>query len=127
MDMNLQEALVHQYIAAYNDFNIEGMVELFTQDCIFENITNTSGNMTTKGIDEFKELALAATDLFSSRQQLVKNLYVGSDHAVAEISYTGILKIDLPSGQKTGETIALNAVSIFEFGDGKITRLVDYS
>ena len=44
-----------------------------------------------------------------------------------EIGYVARLAVDLPNGFKAGEEIKLKGVSVFEFRDKKIIRLVDFS
>lgn len=45
----------------------------------------------------------------------------------AEIDYEGVLKVDLPDGLKAGEKIKLKGKSVFQFRDGLIYTLTDYS
>jgi hypothetical protein len=54
-------------------------------------------------------------------------LHFDENKAEVEISYTGILAIDLPNGLKSGSKIELRGQSIFTFQDDKIIKIEDIS
>lgn len=121
------KTIVQQYITAYNSFDIQGMLSCFLETAIFENISNSSGSITVQGIDEIKNLANKSTELFRSREQKILRLHQGDQHIVIEVLYTAILDKDLSGNLKKGDLLNLKGVSIFEFKNNKISRLVDYS
>jgi hypothetical protein len=96
-------------------------------DLIFKNVSGGEVNATAVGIDEFRELADRSKAMFSSRQQTVTSFASSGDSATVEIQYEGILAVDLPNGMKVGDEIHLNGRSEFEFKDGKLYRIADYS
>jgi hypothetical protein len=49
------------------------------------------------------------------------------DTASVDIKYEGVLSTDLPNGMKAGDTLRLNGRSAFQFRDGKLLRITDYS
>jgi hypothetical protein len=49
------------------------------------------------------------------------------EKATVDIAFEGILKADLPSGLKAGDGLKPEGRSVFEFQDGLIYRLIDYS
>ncbi len=119
--------LIEQFIEYYNSFEIEQMIDLFTEDCIFENISNSSGSILCHGKPELQEIASKACALFKERKQTITNWVISKDKVAVEIDYIAILAIDLPNGLKAGDSLRLKGVSIYEFEDGKIKRLVDFS
>ncbi len=50
-----------------------------------------------------------------------------ADQAEVEISFIGVLAVDLPNGLRRGETLRLEGRTDFEFGDGKILKIADIS
>ena len=44
-----------------------------------------------------------------------------------DIYYEGVLAVDFPNGMKAGKVLRLNGQSEFEFKDGKIYRITDFS
>lgn len=57
--MNKEEkhVLIDRYLAAYNAFDIDGMMEVIHSDIEFENISGGKGNATASGTVEFRKLA----------------------------------------------------------------------
>lgn len=119
--------IVEKYIVLYNSFEIEKMAELFVEDCVFQNISNSSGITQCNGKKELLSLANQSAGIFSSRNQTILNWIVGEDKVAVEIDYAAVLSCDLPNGLKKGETLKLKGVSIYEFESGKIKRLADFS
>ena len=121
------EALIKQYIAAYNAMNLPAMLTLLHDVIVFENVSNSSGTSTTSGKTEFERLANQSLGLFQRRTQTIRSLTLGDRTAAVEIEFTGVLAADLPNGLKTGDTLTVRGVTVFAFSDGKIARISDYS
>ena len=119
--------IVEQYLEYYNSFLIDKMLDLFTEDCVFQNISNTSDTMTCIGKDELKALASQTRSIFQTRQQTATNWIIAPEKIAIEINFTAVFATDLPNGVKQGQQYSLQGVSIYEFEGEKIKRLVDYS
>lgn len=117
--MNI-EHLIKSYITFYNQFKIEEMLSLFQPNCVFENISNNAENIQITGVDNLRNFAEKGLEIFKDRKQEVLKLHIGTNHAVVEIKFEGTLK-------QENKKIQLQGVSIFEFENGKISRLADYS
>jgi hypothetical protein len=122
-----RSAIVNNYIKAYNSFDIENMLSNLHENIEFKNISNGEVNLTTNGIAEFKTQAEQAKSIFSEREQKITNLHFDENKVEVEISYTGILAVDLPNGLKSGSKIELNGQSIFTFQNDKIIKIEDIS
>lgn len=119
--------VIDAYVAAYNSFDVPGMVKLLHKDILFRNISNGEVDMETTGIQKFRELAEKSTKLFSSRSQTILDCSTVDGKIEVIIDYEGILAIDLPNGLKTGEKMQLRGKSVFKIEEGKITLIEDYS
>ena len=122
-----KQALINHYIEAYNTFDVEGMMVTVHSDIEFENVSGGKVNATASGTDAFYQMAQQAKALFTARRQTVTAFHSTEHGASIEVAYEGVLASDLPNGMKAGETLKLNGRSEFEFKDGKISRIVDYS
>lgn len=91
------QALVGRYIAAYNAFDIEGM------------------------------LAEGSKGLFAEREQRITRLEGQEGILVVGIAYRGRLAADIPGGPAAGTLIELNGRSEFSFADRRIVRIIDHS
>jgi len=122
-----QRELVERYIAAYNAFDVEGMVATMHPAIEFLNV---SGGVTTtrvQGVAAFRALAEQSGALFSSRRQTITAFESGEGRAEAEVAWEGVLAADLPGFGEYGDEVRLLGRSEFEFRDGLIHRLTDRS
>ena len=128
MAMEKREAIIRNYIKAYNNFDVEGMLADFTEDIIFENIQNQVTTDSLIGKEAFREQAEQAKDFFSQRKQTIKAIKLQEDYVEIDIDYEATLAIDFPGSIKKGEKINLQGKSIFTFNtDYKIEKLLDIS
>ncbi|MGR4068675.1 nuclear transport factor 2 family protein [Halomonas sp. LR3S48] len=127
MDESTKRELIDRYIAAYNHFDIDGMLAVLDSDITFENYSGGELTTSADGIDEFRQLAEHAKGFFSERVQRVTSLTFSQDGATAEIDYHGRLAQDIPGGPKAGSLIELNGISEFTFGSERISKIVDRS
>jgi ketosteroid isomerase-like protein len=127
--MTAQEkrTLIDRYLAAYNTFDVEGMMVTLHPDVEFENVVAGEVTTSASGADAFRRLAEQAAQLFSSRRQTVTAFDASGAGAAIEVDYEGVLASDLPNGMKTGETLRLTGRSEFAFEDGTISRIRDVS
>lgn len=118
---------IRSYLAAYNSFDIEGMVALVHPELVFENVSGGEVTARTEGIDQFRQLASQSKALFSSRHQAATKFTFVADTVTVDINYKGVLAVDLSNGMKAGEVLQLNGRSEFKFKDGKMFRISDFS
>jgi len=118
---------VETYINAYNNFDVEGMLSQMHPEIKFENISNGQITLTTNGIEELKNQALQAKELFKERKQTALNMVIRENEVEVEIDYFGILAQDLPNGMKADDKIELKGKSIFKFKEDKFIELKDIS
>lgn len=127
MTREAQQQTIERYIAAYNAFDIDGMLAVVHPELEFRNVSGGEVNAETTGVEPFRQLAEASKGLFASRCQTITRLDIRGEAATAEIDYHGVLAVDLPNGMKAGDTLRLQGRSEFEFRDGKLSRISDYS
>ncbi len=120
-------ALIDRYLAAYNAFDVPGMLALLHPDVAFENVSGGQVTASARGRDEFRALAEHATTLFTSRRQTIRAYRPTADGAEVEIDDEGVLAADLGPERRAGTTLRLAGRSTFAMRDGCIVRLVDES
>jgi hypothetical protein len=119
--------IIQDYINAYNNFDVEGMIKDLHKDVIFKNISNGEVNLTTTGKSEFESQAKQATQFFKSRKQTITKTSIEEDSIKINIDYQGVIAIDLPNGLKEDDKIELQGKSFFRFMDDKIIEITDIS
>lgn len=121
------QALIERYLAAYNTFDIDGMLALLSADVRFENHANGQLGVATDGLAAFRELAEQSRSLFAEREQRITGIAFGEHAATVEIAFRGVLAVDLPDGPAAGTVIELQGQSAFDFEGERICRIVDRS
>ena len=122
-----REEIIKNYVNAYNEFDVPGMVAAFHEDIVFENVQGGETNLSLKGIDAFTQQAESAKSFFSSRRQTIKSVKHHEDETEIEIDYHAVLAVDFPNGLKKGQELTLQGRSVFTFDGDKIVKLMDIS
>lgn len=123
-----KRTLIRRYLDAYNAFDVDGMVETIHPDVEIKNVSDGEVSAAASGVEEFRAMAEKAAELFASRRQTVTAFETEDGGSVSiDVTYEGTLAQDLPGGMEAGETVHLEGRSTFEFDDGKIAGIVDYS
>jgi len=124
--LNDRTTKVFNYVEAYNNMDVANMIADFSDGIIFQNVMNGEKTMELRGIEEFKQQAIAALSYFSEREQSIETITHTHSSTEITINYRAIAAMDFPNGLKKGDEINLQGKSTFEFSDeGKIVRLTD--
>ncbi len=116
---------IQNYIEAYNNFNIEGMLVDLDENIVFENINNGETTLIIEGINDFNKQAELAATYFTVRHQEILKIEMEKDKAIVSLKYTAVLAKDLAETLKKGDEMNLNGTSIFYFNHHKITKIED--
>jgi ketosteroid isomerase-like protein len=73
--------VIDRYLAAYNAFDVAGMLAVLHPNIEFRNVTNGEVTAAARGRDEFRALAKRAVTLFTSRRQVVREYGREGDEA----------------------------------------------
>lgn len=122
-----QRHLVERFLSSYNGFDIDAMMATVHPEIEFVNVSEGEINALARGAEAFRALAEQSADLFSSRRQTVIDFEPGEEGAVVEVSWEGVLAVDLPNVGVRGDRLRFRGSSEFAFRDGLIHRLVDRS
>ena len=127
MNSSEMQQIIEDYIAAYNQFDVEGMTRHLHSNIEFRNIVGGEVTHSIMGIQGFKLQAHEATHYFTQREQRITGLTINGNQAEATIDYIGTLAVDLPNGLNAGEKLELQGRSLFTFEEGRIIRIEDSS
>jgi len=120
-----RQALIEQYIEAYNRFDIEGMLAVLTDDVRFEHHAGGDLSVATDGKAEFEKLARVGAALFASRRQTIEELHEEGDEVMAIVAFHGEIAEDIPDGPGAGTVIEMDGTSTFRFAENRISQVVD--
>lgn len=122
-----RRAAIDRYLAAYNAFDVAGMLAELHPDVAFRNVSGGAVTAAAHGRDEFRALAEHAATLFRSRRQTLRDAGIDGDRVWIAVDYEGVLAVDLGPALRAGDTLRLAGRSTFAFRDGRIVELVDES
>jgi steroid delta-isomerase-like uncharacterized protein len=118
--------LLTDYIRRYNEKNIDAMLELFTEDVVFESISSATGYINVQGKENLRRLAEKSAEIFAERRQDLTTMVLDESNIAVEVEYWARLAMDLPDGKKAGDEVEFRGASFFVVRDGRISRLTDY-
>jgi hypothetical protein len=122
------QQIVKNYIEAYNNFDISGMLADLAANVEFNNIVNGEVTLTLTGIEDFKTQAASAATFFTVRHQTITEIKAEERKVSVAIAYKAVLAKDLSDTLKKGDELILNGSSIFYFDQyQKIIRIDDIS
>ena len=127
MDEVQKRELIDRYIAAYNHFDVDGMMDVVTGDVTFESVSDGQVTEASSGLDGLRELAGQSATMFTERQRTVTDVRYEGDRAIATVAFRGTLAADMPGGPTAGQTVELTGQTEFTFADGLISGIVDRS
>jgi len=125
--MKQREQIINNYVAAYNNFDIDSMLIHLDEDILFNNVSEGKINMTLEGITAFKAQAEKAKSMFSERQQQIIQFKHEDHQTEIDIEYHATLAVDLSDELKKGNKLELKGKSIFKFSQKKIIAITDVS
>lgn len=123
----MSSKIISKYIDAYNERDIDRVLECVTADVIFENISNTGQSMSFEGREAMAEIVRLSGNAFSYRRQKLVRLIQSGNLASAEVLFEAKAAVDLPTGARAGDMIKLRGASFFELRDGLLCRIADYT
>lgn len=126
MSNNQLRNIIENYIDAFNNYDIDKLVNQFTETGVYEVASNLTEPVICHGKEKIRELTTNTRAIFTSRTQQVTNWIINENKAAIEFNYVAIVTNDLPNGLKAGQKLALRGISIYEFENGKIKRLMDF-
>ena len=114
------EALDRAYVAALNAGDVDGVLECFADDCVFEDVAVAA---TSRGAAELREMLERLVRDMPDFHVDVRHVSAGPDHYCAEVVVGATLPEAMAAG---GQPWEVRAVSVGHVADGKITRNSDY-
>ena len=124
MAISERERLFEDWAAAWSSpGNAEKLVSLFTDDCVYEDVTMGIVNHGKRELENFYNFIY---DAFPDFKVELRSYFVAGSWAGAEWLMAGTHKGDLPGLPATNKSCAIRGSTIFELQGDKIRRNSDY-
>ena len=111
------------WAAAWSSHNTEELLTLFTDDCVYEDVTFGVVNRGKKELRAFADGVFAGVPDFKIE---VTAQFASSTWASMEWVMSGTHKGDFPGMPGTGKRFSTRGVTVLELDAGKIRRNSDY-
>jgi steroid delta-isomerase-like uncharacterized protein len=115
--------LLEALAAAWTAHDIDKVLSLCTDDCVYEDVTMAAVN---RGKEELMAFGGAVLAAFPDFKMELTSGFTAGNWAGAEWIMSGTHKGDLPGMPATNKTFSLRGASICEMHEGKIKRNSDY-
>ncbi|MGQ0836583.1 MAG: SgcJ/EcaC family oxidoreductase [Gammaproteobacteria bacterium] len=125
VDTALHEQTVDQWAAAWNSGDADTLLELFTDDVVYEDVTFGAVN---NGKEALKRFADAAFDAFPGMSFEIKSRAISPDGKTGAFEWVwrGKQIKDFPGLAATNTPFEIRGMSAIEFKGTKIGRCSDY-
>jgi steroid delta-isomerase-like uncharacterized protein len=117
------KGILHQWAEAWSAHDMERVAAIFTDDCVYEDVTFGAVNSGKEELRAFGSGFLAAVpDLHVE----LSTTCVADDHGAMEWTMSGTQTGEMPGMPAAGKTFSLRGAPVVELRDGKLTRCSDY-
>lgn len=127
MKKEKQKNIIENYITAFNNFDIDKMIENLSTNITFKNTENGIITLTTNSKEEFIDISKKSMDFFKNRKIEIIDFDYVDNIVIVYYKFIAILSQDLNDKFKKGDTFNLGGKTIFTFKNKKIIALEDFS
>jgi steroid delta-isomerase-like uncharacterized protein len=120
--------LAHRYGEAWNHQDLDAIMDLHTDDCVFQ--AHAAGSPPAEGIEAVREAFAGYIALLPDINFAERALHVGEDHWVLESSMTGTVEGAIEVGGESlgdrGARVEVDCVDVIEVRDGLVASKQTY-
>ncbi len=114
---------IDDWAAAWSSSDADKVVALFTDDCVYEDVTM---GIVNRGKQELKSFAKTFLSAFPDMKCELQTRFVSGTLGSAEWTLSGTHTGDAPGLPATNKSFSLRGASVFELQGDKIRRCSDY-
>jgi steroid delta-isomerase-like uncharacterized protein len=128
LDGSRLQELIERYNAAWNDHDVDAILEMHTEDSVFENHTTGDLNVGKEAIGEaIRGIFTVFPDLtFETRRRYIRDDLVVQEWT-ARGTHLGKMNRAGLAVEPTGRTVEYRGMDVIPFQDGKVARKDVYS
>ena len=121
--MSSEIAVLDQWATAWSSHDVQQVLQLFTDDCIYEDVPTGAVNIGKVALRKFAEFFFSVAPDF--KVELSKR-FENDRWATGEWTMSGTQKGDMPNLPATGKPFSIRGATIIELDNGRIRRCSDY-
>ena len=112
-----------EWAEAWSEHDVDRVAGIFTDDCVYEDVTFGAVN---QGKDELKAFGSAFLAAVPDLKVELHSAFVGDRRGAMEWTMSGTQTGDMPGLPATGKRFSLRGASVVELREGKLSRCSDY-
>ena len=116
---------IGDYLEAYIQKDVAGMLACLSDGVVFQNISDGLVDSTADGKKAFAKLTKAGVRAFERRQQTLTHAITVSDVTLLEIDFVAVVATDLPNGWRAGQKVQFSGASMFCVSHNLIVSITD--
>jgi steroid delta-isomerase-like uncharacterized protein len=117
------ERTLDEWAAGWSTQNIERVISLCTDDCLYEDVPLSVVN---HGKDELRAFGQQVFNAFPDFKIELVSQFAAADWAMLEWTMSGTHHGDLPGMPATGRSFSVRGATVLALDDGRISRNSDY-
>ncbi|MCX2745568.1 nuclear transport factor 2 family protein [Mangrovivirga sp. M17] len=117
--------IIEEYIAGYNEYNIDKMLKSVSKDVHFMNITHDFITLNIHGKNDFRTIAEKSKEMFKSRKQEIDDVCFKEDTVEVDVNYSAIINLGMRNQLSADEKLIIRGKSLFKFNDNQIVEIQD--
>lgn len=121
--MSTDMTVLDQWAKAWSSHDIDRVLQLFTENCVYEDVPTGAVNTGKDALRLFAQFFLSVAPDFHVE---LSTRFVSDKWAVGEWTMSGTQKGDMPNLPATSERFSIRGASVLELENGKIRRCSDY-
>ena len=110
------EELIHEFFRRFDAEDVDGLLELFTDDCSFSTILN---DRDSRGKAELGDLFRRQLGKWSEHREWATSVIVERDVAGSEVHFEGV--------STDGRKVVMDSLNVWDFAGGRIRRIRVYA
>jgi steroid delta-isomerase-like uncharacterized protein len=122
-DTSTNERLIADWARLLSTHDLEGLLQLFTDDVIYEDVPL---GVVNHGKEALRTFAAHFILVFPDVTMELSSSFATATRGGAEWVMRGTQTVDLPSVRARGQRMEVRGASILEFAECKIQRVSDY-
>ncbi|QCK15655.1 nuclear transport factor 2 family protein [Mangrovivirga cuniculi] len=117
--------IIREYIAGYNEYNVDKMLKHVSNNIHFMNITRDLITLNIQGKKDFRSVTEKSKSMFKKRKQEIDGVSFQNDAVEIAVKYSAFFGDGFSNQISNGKKLKLKGKSVFKFNKNEIIEIQD--